>query len=125
MIEITIPGQPIAWERARRNGNRYFDIQKKKKLDVGWIVRSQYKGKPLEGPLIMNLWSYLEKPPTTKFEDVPYGKPDCDNLEKFVLDVLTGIIYKDDCQIVDVNKKKRWAVGIEPQTIIQIEHWHN
>ena len=33
-------------------------------------------------------------------------KPDTDNLAKFVLDALTGVLYQDDAQIVDLHMYK-------------------
>jgi Holliday junction resolvase RusA-like endonuclease len=34
--------------------------------------------------------------------------PDIDNLTKFVLDVLTGIVYKDDKQVAKTVELKMW-----------------
>ena len=36
-------------------------------------------------------------------------KPDCDNVNKFVLDVLTGIAFKDDKQIINLTTRKFWS----------------
>ena len=36
------------------------------------------------------------------------GRPDIDNLDKLVLDSLTGIAYKDDCQVADKQSKRMW-----------------
>jgi Holliday junction resolvase RusA-like endonuclease len=39
-------------------------------------------------------------------------KPDKDNLEKAVMDALTGIqIWKDDCQVYGGNTEKYWTPG--------------
>jgi len=45
-------------------------------------------------------------------------KPDLDNLEKFYLDCMNGIIYEDDKQIVKLQSKKVYSK--EPKTIIDI-----
>ena len=36
-------------------------------------------------------------------------KPDCDNLAKFVGDCLSGLAFRDDCQICDLSVHKRWS----------------
>ena len=41
--------------------------------------------------------------------DVPIGKPDLDKLARAVLDALTGIVWVDDAQVVDLVLTKRYA----------------
>ena len=47
-------------------------------------------------------------------------KPDVDNLQKFILDCMTGIIYKDDAQIIKITATKvysattRTAICVRP-----------
>ena len=58
-------------------------------------------------------------------DDAPYWhtkKPDRDNLEKAVLDVLTQLgMWGDDCQVCGGEVLKRYVVGLErPGAIIQI-----
>ena len=36
------------------------------------------------------------------------GKPDVDNLAKFVLDSLNGVLYDDDSQVVTLNATKMY-----------------
>lgn len=39
----------------------------------------------------------------------PYlKKPDCDNIEKSIMDALNGVAYVDDCQVYDVHTIKRY-----------------
>lgn len=47
-------------------------------------------------------------------------KPDIDNAEKFVTDSLTGKFYKDDCQIVYVEKAMVYSTS--PRTVISLKH---
>ena len=46
------------------------------------------------------------------------AKPDLDNLEKFYLDCLTGIIFSDDSQVVQLSSKKLYSN--HPRTEIYI-----
>lgn len=41
--------------------------------------------------------------------DVPTTKPDLDKLTRAVLDALTGIVFRDDSQVVDVQATKRYG----------------
>lgn len=45
-------------------------------------------------------------------------KPDLDNLEKFYLDCMNGVIFEDDKQIVTLQSRKRYSR--HPKTIIDI-----
>src|ERR1044072_1553571 len=40
--------------------------------------------------------------------ELPTGKPDYDNLEKFYLDCANGILWRDDCMIIDGHAHKRY-----------------
>ena len=40
---------------------------------------------------------------------VPAKKPDIDNFSKLILDCLTGILYQDDAQVVDLFCSKRYS----------------
>jgi len=49
----------------------------------------------------------------------PTKKPDIDNVEKAIFDGLNGVVWKDDVQVVDVCKRKRY--GQVPGVTIEIE----
>ncbi len=48
----------------------------------------------------------------------PTVKPDIDKMIRCVLDALTGIIYKDDCQVIDIKASKQYADA--PATLIRV-----
>jgi Holliday junction resolvase RusA-like endonuclease len=60
-----------------------------------------------EGPVALEVTFYLPKGKTVK-RDLPTTKPDIDKLLRCVLDALTGIVYKDDGQVVGVLCIKRY-----------------
>lgn len=76
---------------------------------------------PLDGPLVVTFTAWMQRPPTTKFKDLPAGAPDLDKLQRAVGDALTiaGTI-KDDARITTWIAKKRWAIGCEPGATITI-----
>lgn len=49
----------------------------------------------------------------------PITKPDMDNVEKAVWDALTGLVWKDDAQVVDGRRAKFYST--EPRVEIEIE----
>jgi Holliday junction resolvase RusA-like endonuclease len=49
---------------------------------------------------------------------LPTGKPDLDNYEKAVTDALNEICYRDDSQICDVTKSKRY--GETPRVVVRL-----
>ena len=124
MISLDIDGEPIPWKRAGqkrlRNYVINYDTQKKDKERIRLQIREQYKGIPLEGPLRIDFWFFMPIPKSTSkklrkqmMEDTirHEKKPDLDNLEKFILDCMTGYIYVDDAQVTMVYKEKLYRAN--------------
>lgn len=84
-------------------GRFHLDVKARdKKEAMAWEARSQYKGQPLEGELIVTAalrWG------TRRNHDV-------DNI-KSLLDCLKGILWIDDGQIVDLRITKVYEKGNE------------
>lgn len=47
-----------------------------------------------------------------------FVRPDRDNLDKILLDAMTGVFWKDDAQVAQGFLKKSW--GLSPKTIVFI-----
>lgn len=58
-------------------------------------------------PLIVHLYFFLAKPKSTK-RARPTTKPDIDKLARGVLDSLTGILFRDDSQVVGLRADKHY-----------------
>lgn len=82
----------------------YKDFREQAKEKIQDILGSEFK--PLLGPLAVVIEIYVTRPKTTKLD---YPKPDIDNYTKAVLDVLNGIMWEDDSQIISVYATKQWA----------------
>lgn len=76
---------------------------------LAWEIASQFKLDPLEEMLAMNVILY--------FGD--NRKRDIDAYLKILLDSMTGIVYKDDSQIVEMHIFKEKDIE-NPRTEIQI-----
>lgn len=82
----------------------YRDFREQARDKVMDILGSEFK--PLQGPLAVVIELYVTRPKTTKLD---YPKPDIDNYAKAVLDVLNGLMWEDDSQIISVYVTKQWA----------------
>jgi len=49
----------------------------------------------------------------------PATRPDLDKLARAVLDALSGVLYRDDGQVVELVLSKLWAT--DPRTVIRFE----
>lgn len=136
MIEIIVPGEPIAKKRPRfaRRGKftvTYNDQETEEGKFIAQVLYQIGDHQPLSGPLSAKFFFYRSRPKghygtgrnSGKLKPSapawPTTKPDKDNYEKFVLDCMNQIVFKDDSQVVDSRSIKAYAE--EPKTIIQIQ----
>jgi Holliday junction resolvase RusA-like endonuclease len=104
-LTVTIPGEPIAWERpVRLKGGRTITpgrvVQAEHAIGTLVKVAAQEQGfdLPLEGPVGMALYFALGAG-----WNAPRGIKDWDNLAKLVSDALNMVAYHDDRQLVRVE----------------------
>lgn len=58
---------------------------------------------PILGPVGLNI-VFIHKRPKSRAKDIyKVTAPDADKLLRSVCDALTGVLYKDDCQVCDVH----------------------
>jgi Holliday junction resolvase RusA-like endonuclease len=69
---------------------------REEKRIVAWEAHSLYRGVPMNGPCIVDLFMFW---PDKRKRDV-------DNIKGYI-DSLTGILWTDDSLIMDLNLKKR------------------
>src|SRR5699024_7334504 len=123
-MQIIIEGKPEPQlrPRATRIGNsiRLYDPKTTTNYKnlVKWTAKQQWKQKPLECPLVVELDIYRQIPKSTskkrrklKNERVirPVVEPDLSNYVKGIEDALSGIVYKDDSQIVELIARKFYS----------------
>lgn len=123
-MQITIEGKPHPQlrPRATRTGKSIRLYDPKTTTDyknlVKWTAKQQWKQKPLECPLVVELDIYRQIPKSASKkrrklmnERVirPVVKPDIDNYSKGILDSLNGIVYKDDSQVVSLIANKYYS----------------
>lgn len=124
-IAFTVPGQPQGKGRARvsRLGAhaRMFTPAKTVAYEglVAQLAQQAMGGMGLlEGPCMVSMdivcqvplsWSQKKQSQALCGVLRPTTKPDVDNVEKAIFDGCNGVVWKDDVQVVDVRKSKRYG----------------
>lgn len=94
----------------------------KQKDYVRWMeaeIREAWIGCPLlTGPVRVWFTAFMPIPKSwnkkisglaSRNEIAHTSKPDLDNLEKMLFDCMNGIVWKDDAQVVEVTKLKKYS----------------
>jgi len=119
-VKFTVPGDPVAKGRPRvvtnANGDtRTYTPTKTVNAEARILQAWADAGQPQiagDVPIVIWVYFYLRKPKSAPKKRVyPHYKPDLDNLLKLVLDALTGWMWVDDKQIVNIATYKRYDVN--------------
>lgn len=138
VVLIEIPAIPAAKRRPRasvRFGRAVvYDDNKTNEKTATFIAsarifaRAAFNGKPLEGPLRVDVLFVMPRPKSMIWKKRPMPReyhskrPDRDNLDKQVLDALNGMIWLDDAQICAGEIQKVIAAGNElPHVLVRVE----
>lgn len=110
-----IDGDPTPLARARVGKGRVWDAQKQIKMYWRVNLERLHQDRSLfHGPLHveMNFFMPMPKSSHKRWAQIVgtyhLFRPDLSNLIKFIEDVATGILYKDDCEIASIWSKKRY-----------------
>jgi len=114
IYHVFVEGIPRPQYRARKGkyGNFYSpDPSGWKEVIQGYFL--QNKQPVIKGPVFLTIFFYFHKNGMKENErKLHTQKPDKDNLEKAVMDALTGIeIWNDDCQVYGSTTIKVWTGG--------------
>jgi Holliday junction resolvase RusA-like endonuclease len=135
-IEIIIPGQPLAKQRSRKGGyGNWYNPQEKEMNIARRIIKEQLPESftmiEKNVPVIVGINFFFAPPKTTtksllqEIENndmIPYLKRfDLDNLEKFILDCMSKIVFYDDAQVFSETLAKYYAMPGTEKTIITVE----
>lgn len=122
-IKINLP--PLALKRGRHGFGKVYNSQAKEQKGIRWLIKSQYRGKPLQGAVgvalyfgmpIRNSWS--KKKRESMHHRWFIKTPDIDNLIKMYLDCGNKILYDDDCQVTCQNVYQYY--DLKPHTILKL-----
>jgi Holliday junction resolvase RusA-like endonuclease len=124
---ISLPGKPIAKMRPRfRTRGAYvqtYDKQSKEKAKTRLEIISQWPHEPIAGPVGLFLTFYTPIPTSwskKRQREAVWDttRPDVDNYDKFYLDLMNEIVFKDDNQVVQIFSQKVYST--DPKTEILI-----
>lgn len=136
VIEFVVPGLAAPQGSKRlvrlRNGRTVL-IEQSKRLKpwravVAYEAGCAFAGAPVECDVIVSAEFVIERPRSHKTAagavraSAPSspGKPDLDKLCRGLLDGLTGVIYRDDSQVIYLNAMKRF--GDRSETVVTISY---
>lgn len=86
---------------------------------VAWAARSAHSGDPLEGPVVLRADFFVRRPKSLPKRVLhATKKPDVDKLLRALCDSLTGIVWRDDSQVVEVVATKSY--GASPRVEVQV-----
>lgn len=137
-IQIVIPGIPHAQKRHRSRvvntpGRSFVQTYKSadqrvaEKTFRSWLFKSKPE-KLIVGPVSLSFTCYFPIPKSwpkklqerkLTIENMQHtSRPDLDNLEKHIMDCMTGVFWVDDRQVFRVEKEKFY--DREPRTEIEV-----
>lgn len=135
ILEFTVHTVPVPQPRHRAgfaggkpkmflpSGAKIHDF----KSDLKKIVREQYDGPVLSGPIRLSCLFLMPRPKDMVWKKRPMQrvphvkKPDADNLLKGLKDALKGILWRDDSQVWVVHVVKEYHAGDEsPRVSIKV-----
>jgi crossover junction endodeoxyribonuclease RusA len=128
-LDLFVPGQ-AAPQGSKRHVGRGVLLESSKavapwRTTVAWHASQAYGGPVLDGALAVRIEFVMRRPlslPKRKATPPHIKKPDVDKLARAVLDALTGIVWRDDSQVIDMHPTKRYAeVGERAGARIQVE----
>jgi len=135
MINFSVEGDPVGKQRARhrRVGNFVRTYTPAKTVDYETRIREAGQkamgaSEPLQTPVTMFLYirtgipkSYSKKrrEACLSGQEKPTKKPDSSNILKAVEDGLNGVVYTDDCQIVNHHITKVYATDAGVDVMIK------
>ncbi|MBQ1296107.1 MAG: RusA family crossover junction endodeoxyribonuclease, partial [Clostridiales bacterium] len=66
-------------------------------------------------PVVLEVTFYLAKPKSNKLKEPSNKKADLDKLVRAVNDALSGLVFYDDSQVVEINASKEWVTEEHPE----------
>lgn len=126
-VDVWVPGRPAAQGSKRHVGHGRM-IESSKAIGpwrtlVAWHLAQVHTGPPLDGPIVVTVQFVMPRPVGTPKRHTPAAtkRPDVDKLLRGVFDAVTGVVWRDDAQVVEVTAVKRLAqLDEQPGAAIRI-----
>ncbi len=115
-LDMFVPGRPAAQGSKRHVGAGRMVEQSTAvapwRTAVAWHAAQKVTGPPLGGPLGVEVEFVMPRPAATpKRATTPMAvkRPDLDKMQRAIFDALSGVVWRDDSQVVRVVASKRIA----------------
>jgi Holliday junction resolvase RusA-like endonuclease len=129
-FQVEVPGEPIPLARPRISMGKMYDSQVPLKRKLFPIILNacpkEFRSIFQEIPLIVQMIFYMPFPKSStkafieeNFHKPHIKRPDIDNLVKFYLDLMNGLVYTDDSLVSKIYAQKVYAP--EPKTLIIVD----
>jgi crossover junction endodeoxyribonuclease RusA len=115
LLDLFVPGRPAPQGSKRHvGGGRLVESSKAVgpwRTVVAWHAAQAYQSAPVEGPIRVSLVFVMPRPAGTPKRATPPAvkRPDTDKLTRAIFDALSGVVWKDDSQVVELHAFKRLA----------------
>lgn len=121
MISFTVPGKPQGKQRARKGPHGFYtpDETKNYQIEVGWQAK-RAGATVQDGAVSLTIRAYFRTNRDAMVGMPCLKRPDTDNIEKIVMDALTGIAYFDDAQVYKTDTAKLY--GKDEQLEVEIRY---
>jgi Holliday junction resolvase RusA-like endonuclease len=135
MIRFEVLGIPKAQKRAKfaRQGDfvKTYDPSGKDKQSMAAEIKGFAPRIPIDEPIAVKIEFYMPRPQShfgsgknasLLKPNAPLwcsGKPDLDNMVKYITDVMNSVFYRDDALIFWITANKRYS--LQPKTKVCIE----
>lgn len=127
-VTVMLLGEPVAFARTR-GVNRFTPKKQRNAAAVlKMLAQQEMLGRPifdealrvhfLAEMAIASTWSKKKRAAALLGEILPTKKPDLSNQLKLVEDALNGVVYRDDCLIVEFAARK--IFGVQPKIVITV-----
>jgi Holliday junction resolvase RusA-like endonuclease len=134
---IEIPGNPVAKRRPRffRRGKGVgtYNSQETEEGKAQLFIANQWRGNPTDKAVAVDMRFFVERPKShfgtgRNSEKLKKSAPafptesrkDVDNMAKFFLDCMNGIVFRDDRQVVRLFAEKSYAYASGTRIEIEI-----
>ncbi|API59540.1 hypothetical protein BSL82_09625 [Tardibacter chloracetimidivorans] len=130
IASFVVPGEPVAWARAGKNGKFSFTPPKQRNFGamVKILAAEAMDGRePYDGPvkLLVDVCLAIPASKPKKWQNDaalrlirPVKKPDWDNAGKIISDALNGIVWNDDAQVIEATVRKFYDLTPRVQVMV-------
>lgn len=133
---FALPGLPVPQGSKKLVNGRMIDVNHRElrswRQDVAWAAldatSTDGMARIIDGPVTVTLDFYFQRPKghfgkrglRPSAPAAMTTRPDLDKLVRAVLDALTGVVFRDDAQVVSLTARKHYADSSPPGLVCEL-----